>query len=111
MRISVLVSALLFCVFVSTGSAELSRAEQYYLEGKWAKAAHLKHKAHYNLGRSYIALDMHEEGIKSLKLYLKCWDKSLSGAADAPSRSVVKDEIAVLKDIIKYGEEEEDGGY
>lgn len=67
-------------------------------------------KAHYNLGRSYIGLDMHEEGVKSLQLYLKYWDKSLSGS-DAPPRSVVKDEIAGLKDIIKYGPEVEDGGY
>jgi tetratricopeptide (TPR) repeat protein len=62
-------------------------------------------KAHYNLGRSYIEMDMHEEGIKSLELYLKYWDKSLSGS-DAPPRDVVRDEIAVLKDIIKYGAEE-----
>ncbi len=67
-------------------------------------------KAHYNLGRSYIGLDMHGEGIESLQLYLKYWDKSLSGS-DAPSRDVVKDEIAVLRDIIEYGTEGEDGGY
>lgn len=57
-------------------------------------------KAHYNLGRSYIGLDMLEEGVKELRLYLKHWDKSLTGT-DAPSPGAVKSEIELLEGIIE----------
>jgi tetratricopeptide (TPR) repeat protein len=66
-------------------------------------------KAHYNLGRSYIGLDMLENGIMELKLYLKYFDKSVL-AAGAPPRSVVKDEIKLLEEMVEEKEEGETRG-